>query len=652
MAFSWQESTVASGTQNITCDIEYLDKSYIHVYLNGQETTGFSWVSDTVIRLNTALTEQTTVLLVRRTEREYLYVQFASGAPFLEANVDTQNKQLLHLAQELVEGRAIEGFYGAISMNRYRITNLGSPVNATDAANKSYVDTQIQAESLSLESKVAARLSKTVRSYKDLNPISGNYAGKLLAFDSSGQPYGVTASTGSAQELAQELASPDAGKGASLVSLEGGGTVQELADNLTIKHRYNTLNYSEQELVVGTDTPFSLSVSSGGVLRVDSATEDTPLNTVPYVHEVGAVSKIDGTPVRELVVPVNGAEDYASSPKLSFIAGPNRKVEVWAIHPDAGRNVWHYQDLLGSPGASGVTKSKHQRFRYKLLDIDDRLESVQIMRYAPRARANIYGQYIDHVSTGGYSRFNFYLYFGAGSPSSMGVNREPNLFDKVAEPASKKYLNTYLLLKANSKWAVYPIEFVATTVGDSQLVLRVHMDKEPDGTVLTAGSAYTSGYYGQAGATAVTYEAVELITTTDTLVTGAGLSTPYTIANSQYAYLNAVGRVYYVVDQSVTSKPTTVIQTVVGVSQDASTKDITVTTADLNYPNLNVGEGLCTYHARMSAIKDRLRSTYYRTTSLLDVLGDYASGYDLVHYLGQAQLFADHENREEEYING
>ena len=140
MAFSWQESTVASGTQNITCDLEYLDKSYIHVYLDGQETTAFSWTSDTVIRLDAALTVETVVLLIRKTEREYLYIMFASGAPFIEANVDTQNTQFLHLAQELVEGRTIEGFYGDINTHHYRITNLGDPVDARDATNKQYVD--------------------------------------------------------------------------------------------------------------------------------------------------------------------------------------------------------------------------------------------------------------------------------------------------------------------------------------------------------------------------------------------------------------------------------------------------------------------------------------------------------------------------------
>lgn len=140
MAFSWQEQIKPAGTRDIQCDIEYLDKSYIHVYLDGVETTEYTWTSSTNIRLNTALAASTTVLLIRKTGREYLYIEFASGSPFIEVNVDSQNTQFLHLAQELVEGRAIPGFYGTISMNGYRITDLANPINAQDAATKAYVD--------------------------------------------------------------------------------------------------------------------------------------------------------------------------------------------------------------------------------------------------------------------------------------------------------------------------------------------------------------------------------------------------------------------------------------------------------------------------------------------------------------------------------
>lgn len=196
MAFSWQESTVASGTQNITCDIEYLDKSYIHVYLDGEETTAFSWTSDTVIRLDTALTKDTVVLLIRKTEREYLYIMFASGAPFIEANVDSQNKQFLHLAQELVEGRAIDGFYGDISMHGYRITNLGSPESATDAANKAYVDDTYAAFQASWEVRFQKFLLSAgyqfLGDYED-GPLQFSARNQYIRYD--GQYYRLNADT-------------------------------------------------------------------------------------------------------------------------------------------------------------------------------------------------------------------------------------------------------------------------------------------------------------------------------------------------------------------------------------------------------------------------------------------------------------------------
>ncbi|MHB5899965.1 putative tail fiber protein [Klebsiella phage vB_KpnP_BUCT712] len=158
MAYSWQEQIKPAGTQDIQCDIEYLDKSYIHVYLDGVETAGYTWTSSTNIRLNTALTVDTTVLLIRKTEREYLYIEFSSGSPFIEVNVDSQNTQFLHLAQELVEGRAIPGFYGDISMNGYRITNVADPTNPQDSATKNYVDSGDARLGSRIDSEIAARV--------------------------------------------------------------------------------------------------------------------------------------------------------------------------------------------------------------------------------------------------------------------------------------------------------------------------------------------------------------------------------------------------------------------------------------------------------------------------------------------------------------
>lgn len=142
MAYSWSEEVVPAGTTLIPVDIEYLDKSYIYLYVDDVlvDSSDYSWNSDTLIQLNTPIPVQSTVLLVRRTDKEYLYIAFAEGAAFIKENLDTQNKQFLHLAQELTEGRSIEGFFGSISMNGYRIRNLGAGIDPGDAVNKGQLD--------------------------------------------------------------------------------------------------------------------------------------------------------------------------------------------------------------------------------------------------------------------------------------------------------------------------------------------------------------------------------------------------------------------------------------------------------------------------------------------------------------------------------
>lgn len=228
IAYSWQEQVKPAGTQDIQCDIEYLDKSYIHVYLDGAETAAFTWTSSTNIRLNSPLSAETVVLLIRKTEREYLYIEFASGSPFIEVNVDSQNKQFLHLAQELVEGRAIEGFYGDISFNGYRITNVGTPEEGTDAANKAYVDATVQSEAV-LRAAADAKIQQDVdynelrslrfpEGVEEMPGVTGR-ANSLQGYNDAGKPVPIFNMTATA-DLAMKLASSGDDLGAGLVGYD------------------------------------------------------------------------------------------------------------------------------------------------------------------------------------------------------------------------------------------------------------------------------------------------------------------------------------------------------------------------------------------------------------------------------------------------
>lgn len=171
MAYSWSETQHTAGDTDIVVDIEYLDRSYIFVYFEGVliPSSGYTWASGQLIKLNTPLATDGKVLVVRRTDKEALYIAFAEGAAFIRENIDTQNKQFLHLAQELVEGRSIEGFYGDLSMNGFRITNLGAGVEPGDAVNKGQLDV------------VDTRVAALENSYTGITTVSYPWYSVLLS---------------------------------------------------------------------------------------------------------------------------------------------------------------------------------------------------------------------------------------------------------------------------------------------------------------------------------------------------------------------------------------------------------------------------------------------------------------------------------------
>lgn len=234
MANSWQTETGTAGQTTISVNIPYLSRSDIYVYIAGTEKP-FTWDSDTVVRLQTPLKGGEEVLVMRRTAREKLRILFSEGAAFSRDNLDEQNMQFLYLSQELVEGRSIEGFYGDISMNTFRITHLGTPINDTDAANKLYVDEEVNT--------VTQRSLRVPEASVPVGPTVAGRRNKLLGFDSTGAPVSATPIEGSATELELQLKDID---GASIV-----GRARTIAELKTIEPQYDRCVVEVMEYATG-----------------------------------------------------------------------------------------------------------------------------------------------------------------------------------------------------------------------------------------------------------------------------------------------------------------------------------------------------------------------------------------------------------------
>lgn len=214
MAMSWQKMQLDAGATDIQCDIEYLDKAYIHVYLDGVETQDYYWASSTLIKLNTALSKTTTVLLLRITEKEYPFIEFASGAPFIESNVDIQNTQLLHLAQENTEHPV---FQGDVDMSGFRVINMKDPEEPQDAATKHWVDEQYSVPTS--EAKQAAVEAKAA--YEQTREIAdkfGDVDAAVIGAEAARDAADVSAQNAAAEADRAEVAASAA---ESIVDIEG-----------------------------------------------------------------------------------------------------------------------------------------------------------------------------------------------------------------------------------------------------------------------------------------------------------------------------------------------------------------------------------------------------------------------------------------------
>lgn len=253
MAFSWQESAGTAGQKTVAVNIAYLSQADIHVEVNDVEVSGFTWDSSTLIRLpvSTVIAEGDKIAVIRRTNKDHLRLLFAEGAAFTRDNLDEQNTQFLYLAQELVEGRSIDGFYGDIDMNGFRIEQLGDPQNAGDAVNRRYVDAATAKNIRVPETSVAVL------------PKAEDRANRIFGWDAQGQPAMVLPESGSAADVLLQLAAPTGYQlvggavGAPVLGASGGagmvgyksGTVQSALDTMgaSVSNLIQTRAYTTPE---------------------------------------------------------------------------------------------------------------------------------------------------------------------------------------------------------------------------------------------------------------------------------------------------------------------------------------------------------------------------------------------------------------------
>lgn len=251
MAFSNQRAVSDGTLQTVILSIAFFDKSEIRVYIDDQLQVldlGYIWATSNSIQFPENLPHGSTVIIRRVTDISEMRHIFTAGAQFTNQTLDEDYTQILHIAQESVEGSYTTELFNDLDMHQYRVRNMAEAVLPGDAVPLSQVQGIVDANPALLR---ALRVPASDVTINELPPATAR-AGKVLGFDDAGQPVGILPATGSGTELALDLATQTVpAKGAGMVGYKGRTLHDRLSERVSIK-----------------DAPFSA--------KMDGVTDDGP----------------------------------------------------------------------------------------------------------------------------------------------------------------------------------------------------------------------------------------------------------------------------------------------------------------------------------------------------------------------------------------
>ena len=146
MAYSYVTYADQDGSvTDYAVSFPYIARSHVTAEVDGVSAS-FTWLNSATIRMDTAPTGD---LVIRRTTpNSSPYVTFVNGSTHSAEKHNTQNLQLLYVAQEAYDAltSALASDGATFDANGQRITNVGDPSDDQDAATKNWVSTSMDSQ--------------------------------------------------------------------------------------------------------------------------------------------------------------------------------------------------------------------------------------------------------------------------------------------------------------------------------------------------------------------------------------------------------------------------------------------------------------------------------------------------------------------------
>lgn len=345
-----------NGTQtDFVVPFDYLKKSFVRVYLDevtlltggdyGDTTVDYYFLDNTTVRLKTAPASGQLVTIRRYTSATERIVSFEDASILKATDLDTSQLQSFHIAEEardIINDALVKDSDGSWDAQGNRITNVGDPVDGSDAINLDWYNKdagkvqQNRDESLQFRNEAegfrneAEGFKDTTKGYKDDAEESKNLA-KDWAIKMDGKVVEEGEETDySAKYWAQSVA--EVGKVAKVVAdnIEDVNTVADNIDDVNtvagdLEGTFKPPQFTDMGRV-GTGSTGEVTVTGGNIKIVADNIED--------VQKVGDL--IDSGQIDTVINAVETTAENVTKAKQSEV---NAKVSEglakdWAVKTD------------------------------------------------------------------------------------------------------------------------------------------------------------------------------------------------------------------------------------------------------------------------------------------------------------------------------
>jgi hypothetical protein len=146
MAFAQVQYTGDGTTTIFSVSFPYLQKSHLEVSVAGvlqTQEVAYTFPTGSTLQFTSAPASGAVVDIRRKSSQAARLTDYQNGTVLLEAQLNADSTQLFYMAQEALDAVLTSlqlGTDATFDAGNKRIKNLGTPIVATDAATKAYVD--------------------------------------------------------------------------------------------------------------------------------------------------------------------------------------------------------------------------------------------------------------------------------------------------------------------------------------------------------------------------------------------------------------------------------------------------------------------------------------------------------------------------------